>query len=49
MCIWMIYFVSCIGGGGEIEGGLKQLAQRKGNKKLCKCVVRITLHSHLPK
>lgn len=33
----------------KLEDGLLQLARMKGNKKLCKHVVRITVYSHLPK
>ena len=33
----------------KLEDGLIQLAQMKGNKKLCKYVVRITVDHHLPK
>lgn len=46
MCIWVIYFFSCM---TNLEDGLIKLARMKGNKKLRKYVVRITVHSHLPK
>lgn len=45
MYVWLIYFFSCM---TKLQDSLIQLAQMRGNKKLCKHVVRITVDFHLP-